>query len=173
MSNQRIIIIIVSIALAAILGFFLWKWNFAWDKAIIYILHWFLAIFFFAVLVSNQQYEEDAIARIERVGSAVLFSYSFFIQMLYAPLARYFLGYLIQQKFFLSDVLALLFFLFFLFLFGTLAMVLNSYSRFGFLSQWSFFNNPTAYFALRNLWLAAVLLTVFLYWQMPFIIIAA
>lgn len=171
MSTQRIIIVFVSVILAIVLGIFLWKGNLIWDKTIIYILHVILAVFFFAVLVSNQQYEEDVIARIERVVSAVLFSYLFFIQALYAPLARYFFGHLLEQRFFLSDVLALLLFMFFLFLFGTAALTLNSYSRFGFLSQWSFFNSSTAYFVLRNLWLAAVLLTVFLYWQMPFIII--
>lgn len=171
MSTQRIIIVFMSIILATALGIFLWKGNLIWDKTIIYILHALLAVFFFAVLVSNQQREEDSIAKVERIGSAILFSYLFFIQMLYAPLARYFFGYLIEQRFFLSDVLALLLFMFFLFLFGTAALTLNSYSRFGFLSQWSFFNSPTAYFVLRNLWLAAVLLAVFLYWQMPFIII--
>ena len=173
MSTQRIIKVAISIVLATVLGIFLWKGNLVWNKTIIFILHGFLAVFFFAVLVSNQQREEDDIAKVERTGSAILFSYLFFIQTIYAPLGRYFFGYLIEQRFFLSDVLALLLFMLFLFLFGTAALTLNSYSRFGFLPGWSFFNNPTAYFALRNLWLAAVLLTVFLYWQMPFIIITA
>jgi hypothetical protein len=171
MANQSATKTITSITLATALGIFLWKGDWVWDKTIIYLLHAMLAIFFFAVLVSNQQREEDAIAKLERTTSAVLFSYALFIQALYVPMARYFFGQLIQQRFFLSDVLALLLFLLFLFLFGTSAMVLNSYARFGFLSQWTFFNSPTAYFVLRNLWLAAVLLAVFLFWQMPFVII--
>lgn len=162
---------ISSIVLALALGFVLFQNYILWSPALVYLLHIILAVYFFAVLVSNQQYEEDFIAKVERIASAVLFSYSFFIQLFYVPIARYVFNNLIQQKFFLSDFLALFLFLLSVFLFGISAMVLNSSSRFGFLSQWIFFNNATAYFVLRNLFLAALLLTTFLYWQMPFIII--
>jgi hypothetical protein len=153
------------------LGFVLFQKYILWSPALIFLLHAVLAVYFFAVLVSNQQYREDLIAKVERVASAVFFSYLFFLQLIYAPLARYFFGYLIEQKFFLSDILALLLFIFFVFLFFTSALVLNGFSRNGFLASWSVLNNPTTYFVLRNLFLAALLLSVFLYWQMPFIII--
>lgn len=171
MSNLRIITLISSVILALALGFILFQNYIFWSPALIYLLHIILAVYFFAVLVSNQQYEEDFIAKVERIASAILFSYLVFIQIFYAPMARYFFGYLIQQKFFLSDVLALLLFIFFMFLFFTSSLVFNSFSRHGFFSRWPVLNNPTAYFVLRNLFLAALLLTAYLYWQMPFIII--
>jgi len=171
MSSLRIITLIFSVILALVLGFVLFQNYIFWSAALIYLLHIILAVYFFAVLVSNQQYAEDFTAKVERITSAIFFSYLFFIQILYAPMARYFFGYLIEQNFFLSDVLALLLFIFFIFLFFTSALVFNSFSRHGFLSRWSVLNNPTAYFVLRNLFLAALLLATFLYWQMPFIII--
>ena len=171
MSKQRMVTLFISVLLATLLAFVLFRMNFVWDKIIVYVLYMILVVFFFAILVSNQQYEEDAIAKIERFGSAILFSYLFFMQMLYAPLARYIFGILIQYKFFLSDFLALFLFLLFLSLFGVSTMVLSGSSQSGFLPRWTIFNNSTAYFALRNLFLAALFLAAFLYWQMPFIII--
>jgi len=171
MSKLRVITIISSLILASVLGFVLARGQILWPAALIYLFHAILALLFLAVLVSNQQYKEDTFAKVERVLSAILFSYSFFLQMLYAPIARYFFVDLIAEKFFLSDVMALLLFLFFLFLFVTSSLLLNSYSRHGFLPQLAIFNNPTAYFVSRNLFLAALLLVVFLYRQLPFIII--
>jgi hypothetical protein len=171
MSKLRIITIISSLILALALGFVLVKGQIFWPAMLVYLFHAILAVYFLGVLVSNQQYKEDAAAKIERVASAILFSYAFFLQMIYAPLARYFFGSLIAEKFFFSDVMALLLFLFFLFLFVTSSLVLNSFSRSGFWPQLSVFNNSTAYFVSRNLFLAALLLIIFLYWQMPFIII--
>ncbi len=171
MSKLRFVTLIFSLVLALGLGFVLFGDYIVWSAALIYLLHVFLAIYFFAILVSNQQYREDFAAKGERVASAILFSYLFFLQMLYAPLARYFFRDLIESKFFLSDVLALLLFLFFLFLFFTSMFVLNGFSRNGFLSRWTIFNSPTAYFVLRNLFAAALLLTGYLFWQMPFLVI--
>jgi hypothetical protein len=158
--------------LAVILGAVLFGGDFVWDKTIKYILLGLLAVFFFAMLVSNQQYEEDAMAKIERIGSAAFFSFIIFFQMLYAPLAGYFFGMLIRQKIFLTEFLALFLFLLFLFLFAVSTMVASSFSLTGFLTRWTVFNNPTAYFVLRNLWLAAAALLVFLFLQSPFVIIS-
>lgn len=163
--------LILSAILALGLAFFLFGNYIFWSATLIYLLHIFLALYFFAVLVSNQQYKEDFAAKGERVLSAILFSYAFFLQMFYAPIARYFFGSLIEQRFFLSDFLALLLFLLFLFLFLTSTFVLNSFSKGSFLSNWSVFNNATAYFVLRNLFFPALLLATFLFWQIPFIII--
>lgn len=171
MSNQRIFSLVVSVILVAILGLFLAKGNISWGGNLVYLLHLTLFVYFLAVLISNQQYEEDVAAKIERIFSSVLISYVFFIQMIYAPVARYFFGNLIQKVAFLSDTLALFFFLFFALIFGIASVAINSFSKTGFFSGWKFFNNPTAYFVLRNLWLAAVLMTIYLYWQKPFIII--
>lgn len=171
MSKLRVITIVSSLVLAFALGFVLLRGQIVWPAALIYLFHAILALLFLVVLVSDQQYKEDTFAKVERVLSAVLFSYSFFLQMLYAPIARYFFVDLIAEKFFLSDVMALFLFLFFLFLFITSSLLLNSYSRHGFLPQLAIFNNPTAYFVSRNLFLAALLLVVFLYRQLPFIVI--
>lgn len=162
----------ISVALASIMGFFLWKGNVSWDGKISYILHIILFFYFLAVLVSNQQYEEDAVAKIERIISSFLVSYIFFLQLVYAPVARYFFGGLIQKAAFVSDTLALFLFLFFAFIFVAGAAAASSFSKTGFLSGWKFFNNPTAYFVLRNLWLAAVVTAIFLYQQDLFIIIS-
>lgn len=173
MSSQRLITLIISIVVAAVLGWFLNVANIAWAGVTIYAAYGMLAFFFLGVLVSNQQYEEDLISKIERVGSAILFSYIIFAQLLYAPIARYFFGYLVaSQPFFFSDILALFLFLIFFFLFGTSAMFFNSFSRMGFLERWSFFNNSKSFFLLRALWMAAVLLAAFLYFQLPLILIS-
>ncbi|MDI6778188.1 MAG: hypothetical protein QMD77_03275 [Patescibacteria group bacterium] len=171
MSKPRITTLISSAVLASGLAFFLFGEYVFWSATLIYFLHIFLAAYFFAILISNQQYKEDFAAKGERVLGAILFSYVFFLQMFYAPTARYFFGSLIEQRSFLSDFMALLLFLFFLFLFLTSTFALAGFSRGGFLSNWSVLNNPTSYFVLRNLFFPALLLTVFLFWQMPFIII--
>ena len=171
MSKSRITSLILSAIFSLGLAFILFGNYISWSATLIYLLHIFLALYFFAVLVSNQQYKEDLLAKGERVLSAILFSYAFFLQMFYALIARYFFGSLIEQRFFLSDFLALLLFLLFLFFFLTSTFILASFSKGGFLSSWSIFNNPTAYFVLRNLFFPALLLAAFLFWQMPFIII--
>jgi len=142
-----------------------------WDEKLAYFLHTALFVYFLAVLISNQQYEEDTMAKIERIFSSALVSFTFFFQMIYAPMARYFFGNMIHKAAFFSDTLALFLFLFFAFIFVIAAAAASSFSSTGFLSGWKFFNNPTAYFVLRNLWLAAVLMAVFLYWKNPFLII--
>lgn len=173
MSHLRVISFISSVILALVLGLVLLQNYIFWSPILIFLLHIILAVYFLAVLISNQQYKEDIMAKAERIASAVLFSYSFFIQLLYVPASRYIFGNLVRQRFFLSDFLALSLFLIFIFLFGISAMVTNSSSRIGFLSRWAFLNNATSYFVLRNLFLAALLLTAYLYWQMPFFIITA
>lgn len=171
MLKPRVITLISSAVLALGLAFVLLGNYIIYSAPLVYFLHVFLALFFFAVLVSNQQFKEDLIAKGERVLSAIFFSYVFFLQIFYAPIARFFFGSLIEQRSFLSDFLALILFLFFLFLFLTSTFVLKSFSRGGFLSSWTIFNNPTAYFVLRNLFFPALFLTAFLFWQMPFIIV--
>ncbi|MFA5925350.1 MAG: hypothetical protein WC831_00285 [Parcubacteria group bacterium] len=113
-----------------------------------------LLIFFLGIMVSSQQYEEDAISKVERIISSFLFSYILFFRLLYAPLSKFFFGYLIRETSFLADTLALILFLLFFFLFGTAFLVLNSYSRLGFLGHWKFFNNPAAFFILRFFFVA-------------------
>lgn len=171
MTSQRTFSLVISIVLAAILGLFLFAGSVGLDGRLTYFFHIILFVYFLAVLISNQQFEEDAMAKIERVASSALVAFILFFQMIYAPVARYFFGNLIQKAAFVSDTLALFLFLFFALIFVITAAAASSFSKTGFLSSWKFFNNPTAYFVLRNLWLAAVLMTVFLYWQNPFVII--
>lgn len=171
MTLPRAITAAISLILMIAVGFALIGGYIIWSKALIYLIYAIIAIYFLGILVSNQQFNEDILARTERTSAAVLFSYVVFIQMMYAPLARYFFHSLIQQKFFLSDVLALLLFLLFIFLFGTCALILNSFSRFGFLSHWTLFISAKSYFILRSLWPVSLLITIYLYLLMPFIII--
>lgn len=171
MSSQRIFSLITSLFLASILGLFLVKVRINWNGKLTYILHIIFFVYFLAVLISNQQYQEDIVAKIERFLSSMLISYIFFFQMIYVPVAQYFFGNLIRKTTFFSDTLALSFFLFFTLIFVVALVTINSFSKTGFFFSWKFFNNPTAYFVLRNLWLAAVLIVIFLYWQKPFLII--
>jgi hypothetical protein len=169
--SQRFFSLVTSIILLALLGLFLAKTEIDWQGRLSYFMHAILFIYFLAVLISNQQFEEDTMAKIERSFSSLFASFIFLFQMIYAPLARYFFGNLIQKAAFLPDILALFFFLFFVLVFVIAAVAANSFSKTGFLSGWKLFNNPTAYFVLRNFWLAAVFMTIFLYWQKPFLII--
>ncbi len=171
MSSQRIFSLIVSTALAAILGLFLVKGNISWDGRLEYVAQIILFIFFLGILVSNQQFEEDVIAKIERIVSSILVSFVFFLQLIYVPVARFFFGNLIQKAAFFPDTLALFFFLFFSVIFIIAAVAASSFSKTGFLANWKIFNNQTAYFVLRNLWMAAVLLTIYLYQKDFFLII--
>jgi len=171
MSRPRIITLIFSFFLALALGYILLQKYIFWPALLVYLFHIILAVYFLAMLVSNQQYKEDFMAKGERVLSAIFFSYALFLQLAYAPLARYSFGYLIGEKFFLSDVLALFLFLLFAFLFLVSIFVFNSFARQGFLSNWNTFNNPTTYFVLRNLFFPALLFVGYLYFQLPFLII--
>jgi hypothetical protein len=129
-----------------------------WDPIIRTLFFVILAVYFLALLISNQQYEEDTLSKIERIAGAFLLSYLLFISLLYIPIRGFVFGQLITAQFFLSDFLALMLFILFLFLFGTVSLTLNSIARFGFLSRWRIFNNNTAYFVLRCLFLPALVI---------------
>jgi hypothetical protein len=171
MSKQRAITAVVSILLMIGIGIFLQGSKIEWNAGMAYSFHALLAAYFFLVLVSNQYYEEDVFARSERAVSAFLFSYILLIQMTYAPIARYIFGSLVTKTFFMSDILALVLFLFFVFLFGTTFLVVNRFSRFGISGNWFFFNSSPAFFILRSLLPAAVLASIYIFLLRPFIII--
>jgi len=152
-------------------GFWLLGSNSFWTSGRIYLVHIIAALYFLGILVSHQAVPEDIFSRVERSVSAFLFSFIFFGQLIYAPLARYLFGTLIQQKIFLADLLALAFFLLAFFLLGTTALVINSFARFGWLSRLSYFNNESAFYILRSLWPAIILLLAYLYLLRPFLII--
>lgn len=171
MSLKRIILSIAAIVLMVAAGFFLQGSYAFWTSKLIYLSYFILALYFFALLVSNQQFEEDILAKTERITGAVILPYIVFVQFAYAPLARYFFGSLIQQRFFLSDLLALMMFLFFAFLWAVAIFILNSFSRFGLLPQLAIFNNSAVYYISRCFWPSAVLLTFFLFILTPFLII--
>jgi hypothetical protein len=173
MSYSRIITSIIALMLLITAVYFLTGSHVYWTGKTTYLFYIILALYFFALLVSNQQANEDIVARIERISGSILFSYILFIQLIYAPVARYIFSSLIQRQFFLSDMLAILLFLFFIFFLGTGAVILNSFSRFGFLSNWFIINNSLAYYVLRGLWPVTVIITIFLYLQAPFVIIAS
>jgi hypothetical protein len=173
MSGKRVTTLAIGLFIAIVSYFFVISGdslviNNGWSYAINFIL----AIFFLAMLVSYQQYEEDLFSRIERFVSAFLFSFIVFFQLAYAPLATYFFKTLITKSFFLSDMLALFFLMLFLLLFIITFYTINSYARFGLLSNWRIFNNEKAFFLLRSLWLTGVMIAVCLYLRSPFIIIS-
>lgn len=156
MSQNRIFMSALSLifGLATLAALF----NVGWDPIIKTSAFVILAVFFLALLISNQQYEEDALSKIERIAGAFLLSYLFFVSLLYIPIRGFVFGQLITAQFFLSDFLALMLFILFLFLFGTAFFTLSSIARFGFLSRWRIFNNITAYFVLRCLFLPALVI---------------
>lgn len=158
--NKRLIIFLISIIVAVLAIWSLLQFN--WTPIPIYSTYAILAIFFLGMLVSNQQYEEDVLSKIERFVSAFLLSYIIFFQFLYIPLSHFFFGTLITQQSFLADLLSLLLFAIFLFLFGTTFLVINTYARVGFLSGWRIFNNEKMFLVLRGLFLSAVGIFIFL-----------
>ncbi|MFA5871141.1 MAG: hypothetical protein WC858_00290 [Parcubacteria group bacterium] len=161
MPKQKIFIPIASL----ILGLFI-VWGltfFNWTPATSYLAYAILVIFFLGTLVSNQQYEEDKVAKIQRIMGAFLLSYIFYFRLLYAPISRFFFENLISKVSFFSDLLTLFLFLIFFFLFGTTFLVINSYARFGFLSEWRIFNNLRAYYAFRILFFTMFLAFIMLY----------
>jgi len=159
--NKRLIIFLTSIiiAVAAVWGFA----QISWKPLSAYFAYAMLAIFFFGVLVSNQQYEEDYFSKIERLASSFLFSYIIFFRFLYAPLSQFFFGTLIAEQSFFADLLSLVLFIIFFFLFGTIFLVINTYSRVGFLSGWRFFNNEKIFLFLRGLFISAVAIFALFY----------
>jgi hypothetical protein len=158
MSGNRIFISILSLlfGLATLAALF----NSEWDPILKVLVYLTLVIFFLALLISSQQYEEDAFSKVERMTGALMLSYLFFIGLLYLPMREFIFGQLITSAFFLADFLALMLFLLFFFLFGTAFLTLNSMARFGFLSCWRIFNNPSAYFVSRILFVPALVIFV-------------
>lgn len=156
MSKNRVFTLILSLAfgLAALAALF----NVEWDPILKISVYITLVIFFLALLISNQQYEEDILSKIERISSALILSYLFFIGLLYLPIREFIFGRLITSVFFLADFLALMLFILFFFLFGTAFWTLSSIARFGFLSRWRIFNNPTAFFVSRSLFIPALVI---------------
>ena len=154
MSGNRAYTSILSIAfgLATLAALF----NVEWDLILKISVYITLVIFFLALLISNQQYEEDILSKIERISGALILSYLFFIGLLYLPIREFIFGRLITSVFFLADFLALMLFILFFFLFGTAFWTLSSIARFGFLSRFRIFNNPTAYFVSRSLFIPAL-----------------
>lgn len=156
MSGNRISISILSTVfglatLAALI-------NVEWDTTLKILVYVTLAVFFLVLLISSQQYEEDVLSKIERMVGTLSLSYLFFIGLLYLPIREFIFGQLITSVFFLADLLALLFLLFFFFLFGTAFLTLNSMARSGLLSRWIIFNNPTAFFVSRSLFIPALVI---------------
>jgi hypothetical protein len=152
--NKRLVIFVISTVVAIIVVLALA--HISWSPVAAYFMYALLVIFFLGVLVSNQQYEEDSSSKIERMVAAFLFSYLIFFRFLYAPLSQLFFGTLITKQSFFADLLSLVLFIIFFFLFGTTFLVINTYSRVGFLSNWRFFNNEKMFFVLRALFLSAV-----------------
>jgi len=162
--NKRLIILISSIAIAA---FAVWGFGqIAWSSSEGNIAYAFLAIFFLAMLVSSQQYEEDIFSKIERTVSAFLLSYIVFFYFSYAPLSQYFFGTLITKTSFMADLLSLVLFMIFFFLFGTIFLVISRFARVGLFPSWRFFNNGIVFFASRILFIPAVAIFVlFFKWK--------
>lgn len=154
--------ITISSTIIAILAVLLFS-QVAWSPVMAHIAYAILVIIFLGVLISNQQCEEDNFSQIERVVSAFLFSYIIFFRFLYAPISRFFLGSFADKPSFAVDLLTLALFSIFFFLFGTTFLVINTYSRVGFFSNWRFFNNEKAFFFLRGLFLAAVVIFFMFY----------
>lgn len=156
MPKNRVFTLILSLVfgLAALAALF----NIEWDPILEILVYITLVIFFLALLISNQQYEEDVLSKIERMAGALILSYLFFIGLLYLPIREFIFGRLITSVFFLADFLALMLFILFFFLFGTAFWTLSSIARFGFLSRWRIFNNSTAFFVLRSLFIPALVI---------------
>ncbi len=168
---KNTLVAVAAIAVAAGALFFLNGYSFL-TSVLTYLLKVFLAMYFFAVLISVQQGEDNILNKTIRVVSAVLCPFLLFLELLYEPVARYVFGVMIQQAFFLSDLLAFALFLMFFFLFGLAAMLLNSFARGGFLSDWESYNNPKAFAIMRFFWPAAAAIALQLYIYNPFLVIS-
>jgi len=164
--KKRLIIFIISVFVAIAAA---WFWRQVNPSLIsVYLTCAVLAIIFLGIMISNQQYEEDFFSKVERSISAFLFSYIMFFQFLYVPLRQFFFGTLITNESFPADLLALLLFAIFFFLFGTTFLVLNTYSRVGFLTRWRIFNNNAMFYVLRSLFIPAVSIFAMLIIRMYF-----
>lgn len=164
--NKRIIILISSIIIAV---FVVWGFGqIRWSPTLAYLAYVVLAIFFLGTLVSSQQFEEDNFSKIERIVSAFLLSYIVFFRFCYAPISQYFFGTLITKTSFMADLLSLILFAIFFFLFGTAFLVVSGYARTGFLPQWRFFNNEKMFFVLRGLFISAVAIFLLFYLRNSF-----
>ena len=162
--NKRLIILISSIVVAAASSW--WIMQTGWTPSSVNLVYVALAIFFLAMLVSSQQYEEDIFSRIERTASAALFSYIVFFHFLYIPLSQFFFGTLITKTSFMADMLSLILFMIFVVLFGTVFLVVSRFARVGLFSGWRIFNNEAMFFVLRVLFLPAVAIFVlFFRWK--------
>jgi hypothetical protein len=161
MLNKRIFLLIASLVFGL---FAVWGGaRLGWTPLSANLTYAAAAIFFLGIMISSQQYEEDVISKAERLLSAFLFSYILFFRLLYAPISNLFFGKLIKEASFFADTLALFLFLLFFFLFGTSFLILNSYTRIGFLRKWTFFNNEKMFFILRFFFIAFVGIFVMLY----------
>lgn len=162
--NKRLAIFIISVlaAVATIWGLT----HVGWSSAEINIAYALLAIFFLAMLVSSQQYEEDIFSKVERTASSALLSYIVFFHFLYIPLSQFFFGTLIPQSSFLADLLAMLLFAMFFVLFGTTFLVISRFARVGLFPSWRIFNNEAMFFVLRALFIPAVgIFVLFFRWK--------
>jgi len=162
--NKRLIIFISSIVIAA--ATVCWIAQTDWTLPSTNPIYAVLAIFFLAMLVSSQQYEEDIFSKVERTVSAFLFSYIIFFHFSYAPLSKFFFGTLITQTSFVADMLSLILFMIFFVLFGTVFLVVSRFARVGLFPSWRFFNNEAMFFVLRALFLPAIAIFVlFFRWK--------
>lgn len=164
--GKRLTILFISIILAAVSVWFLSGLD--WSPKSAYVAYAILVLLFFGLMVSNQQYEEDLFSKIERVGSALLFSYIVFFRFMYAPLSHFFFGSLIKEASFVASVLSLVLFMIFFFLFGTTFLVINKYSQVGFLSGLRMLNNDKMFLFLRCLFLPAVVIFLMLFLRNSF-----
>ena len=161
MPNKRIILLLISfvVGIGAVWGLA----YVSWGPLAAYLAYIILTIYFLGLIVSHQQYEEDIFGKIERVAGSFLFSYIIFFRLIYAPLSQLFFVNLIKESSFFADLLALLLFMLFFFLFGTAFLVFSSYARMGFLPHWRFFNNEKMFFVLRAFFVAAAGIFLMLY----------
>ncbi|MCX6762765.1 MAG: hypothetical protein NT093_03200 [Candidatus Moranbacteria bacterium] len=162
--NKRLIISISSIIIAILAVWYLMQVG--WSAAEINIAYAFLAIFFLAMLVSSQQYEEDIFSKVERTVSALLLSYIVFFYFSYAPLSQFFFGTLVTETSFVADMLSLILFMIFFVLFGTVFLVVSRFARVGLFPNWRFLNNKIVFFISRILFIPAVgIFVLFFRWK--------
>ena len=162
--NKRIIIFISSIVITVASSW--WIMQTGWTPSSVNLVYAALAIFFLAMLVSSQQYEEDIFSKVERTMSAFLLSYIVFFYFSYAPLSKFFFGTLITEASFVADMLSLILFMIFFVLFGTVFLVVSRFARVGLFPSWRIFNNGIVFFASRILFIPAIgIFVLFFKWK--------
>ncbi len=173
MSSSRQIILVASFSIAIVLTSALVYFGFSWNRTAQYLAWTLLAIFFLGMLVSNQEFEEDALASAERAASSALLSFAVLMELVYFPIADYVFGEMIRSRFFLADLLA--FFLFLFFAVGTviMAIILSRTARYSLFPSLTVFRSEQAFSALRLFFLPAVFLAVYLYILSPFLIVTS